>query len=176
MSCKQTVCSSVTEPQPQPQEQPWFTWKMLSGKLHSRWPVNQAFKIIFIKSTANHQKKRTGLTICLQAGLLRIRCLCWSLSSYSRNLYLKSEGHTATGGILGDARTFSGSPNFWDCWQTSSEWGCAYLFVYVNVNNVIFKHMQLLILHLGMKGTGDNKMISSACGWNWIVGADSEMI
>lgn len=44
---------------------------------------------------------------------------------------------------------------------------------------VILKHVELLILCLGIsseKETGGNKTISSAWGWNGIVGADSEMI
>lgn len=77
-SCNQSVCSSVRELQPQPREQSWFSWKMLSGELHRRWPVNEAFKIIFVTSTA---KKKKNPTICLQGGLLRIRCLYWSLRS-----------------------------------------------------------------------------------------------
>lgn len=74
--------------------------------------MNEAFKISFIKSATNHQEKKKNPTVFLQAGLLRIRCLCWLLMSC---YYLKASSEmrrTPIVGILGGARTFSGPPDF----------------------------------------------------------------
>lgn len=67
---------------------------MLSGELHRRWPVNEAFKIIFVTSTA--KKKKIPLYACKEVCLERDACVGPCIVVTMPRPHLKSEGHRAS--------------------------------------------------------------------------------
>lgn len=79
--------------------------------------MNEAFKIIFIKSTANQKKKNTKTQknpqyACRQDCLESDACVGPCIVVTTPRPHLKSEGHRTTVEILGGSRTFGGSPDF----------------------------------------------------------------